>query len=80
MLGQTAIEERIVYIMVKISKQDCVTIEEAVRDAGLSRPALYTYLNVMGIQRHKFPYDRKTYILRADVDRIKEFIQENKAE
>lgn len=60
-----------------IDKKECVSLEYVVETIGRSRQTLYTYMNALGIQRHKFPFDRKTYILKADFQRIRDFVAEN---
>jgi hypothetical protein len=70
--------EAIVY-MAQIRKEDCLTIEEAKDYLGFSKASLYNYMNALGIQRHKFPFDRRTYVLRTDVERIKRFVEGNRS-
>lgn len=77
-IGQTPVEERIVYVMAKVTKEDCLTVDEAAREAGTTRQTLYTYMNVLGVQKYGFPFDRKTYILKEDVEKIKELIAQNR--
>jgi hypothetical protein len=64
--------------MAKITKADCMTVEEAKDYLGCSKATLYTYMNVLGVQRHKFPFDRRSYILKSDIERIKQFMEENR--
>ncbi len=64
--------------MAKITKDDCVTIEQAMSEVGCSRATLYNYMNFLGIQRQKFPFDRRAYILKSDVERIKQFVEGNR--
>jgi DNA invertase Pin-like site-specific DNA recombinase len=61
--------------MDRIHKEECVTIDDAALDLKISRTTLYNYLNFLGIQRHKFPFDRRTYILKPDLERIREFMK-----
>lgn len=60
------------------NKEDCYTIEEAMDILKVSKTTLYGYINFLGAQRIKFPFDRKTYILKLEVDRIKEHIEKIK--
>lgn len=76
MQGQTLVREKIVYLMAK--KEDCYSIDEAVAIVGISRQTLYTYMNVLGIQRSKFPFDRKSYVLKTDIERIKQLVEANR--
>jgi len=55
-----------------------MTIEQAITATGASKASLYNYMNYLGIQRHKFPFDRRSYILKTDIERIKQFIEENR--
>ncbi len=64
--------------MADIAKEDCLTVDQAALDLGISRATLYTHLNYLGIQRHKFPFDRRTYVLKVDIDRVRNFIKENR--
>ncbi len=36
-------------------------------------------LHFLGIQRQRFPYDRRAYILKSDVERIRQFVEENRS-
>lgn len=53
-------------------KSDCFTIEQAMEELHTNKPKLYNYINILGIQRIRFPFDRKTYVLKSDIARIKE--------
>jgi len=64
--------------MAQIEKADCLTMEQAMAEVGVSRGTFYPYLNYLNIQRHKFPFDRKAYILKCDVERVKQFMQKNR--
>lgn len=65
--------------MAKITKDDCMTIEQAMSEAKCSKASLYNYMNFLGIERQKFPFDRRAYIINSDVERIKQFIKENRS-
>ena len=75
MCGQTLAQEP---FMAQISRDECLTIEQAMRETKCSRGTFYTYLNYLQIQRHKFPFDRRAYISKWDLERIKQFITENR--
>lgn len=64
--------------MANIAKEDCLTVDQAALNLGISRASLYTYLNYLGIQRHKFPFDRRTYVLKTDIERVRQFVEENR--
>lgn len=57
-------------------KQDCCTVEEAMERLHVSRTTLYGYINFLRVQRIKFSFDRKTYILKSEVDRIEKYMEE----
>jgi hypothetical protein len=75
MIGQTLMKQEPIVIMAKISKDDCIPLEDAMKAIGKSKATLYNYMNALDIQRHKFAYDRKTYILKGDLDRLLKFIE-----
>ncbi len=64
--------------MADITKEDWLTVDQAARDLQISRATLYTHLNYLGIQRYKFPFDRRTYVLKTDIERVKRFIEANR--
>ena len=65
-------------IMAKVTKDDCMTIEQATLAVGVSKASLYNYMNFLGIQRQKFPFDRRSYVSKSDVERIKQFVEDNR--
>lgn len=65
--------------MTRVTKEDCLTIEQAATEVGCSKATLYNYMNILGIQRIKFPFDRRSYVTKADIERIKQFLEENKS-
>lgn len=77
MSRQTLEEVRITRYMT--NKEDCLTIDQATELVGTTRQTLYTYMNVLGIQRYRFPFDRKTYLLKEDAERIKKLFEENRS-
>ena len=48
-----------------------VTIEDAALEVGVNRSTMYYYLKRFSIEPERFPLDRRTYILRSDLERIK---------
>jgi predicted DNA-binding transcriptional regulator AlpA len=60
------------------NKDECTSIDQAADIAGVSRATLYNYMNVLGVQRIKFPFDRKAYITNSDLERVRKFIEQNK--
>lgn len=61
-----------------IPKEDYLTVDQAALGLEISRATLYTHLNYLGIERHKFPFDRRTYVLKTDIERVKRFIEANR--
>jgi hypothetical protein len=56
----------------RFQQEECVTIDDATLDLKISRTTLYNSQHFSGIQRHKFPFDRRTSILQPDLERIRE--------
>ena len=77
MYEQTLISRSVVR-MQKVNKEDCLTIEQAAAAVGSSKATLYNYMNILGIQRLKFPFDRRTYVMKVDVERMRRFVEENR--
>ena len=65
--------------MAETIKEDCMTIEQATTEVSVSKASLYNYMNFLGIQRQKFPFDRRSYLLKSDVARIKQFVEANRS-
>jgi excisionase family DNA binding protein len=55
-----------------MQQKDYLTYEEAAEYIGCKRSTLYSLVSDMGITTHKFKYDKRRYLTRADVERIKE--------
>lgn len=64
--------------MAQVEKEDCASVDEAANTLRISRATLYNYMNLLGVQRYRFPFNRRTYIMKDEVDRIRKFMQENK--
>lgn len=64
--------------MSELKKTDCISMENALKDLGIVKNTLNSYMNALGIPKHKFPFDRRVYITLSDFERIKRFIEENK--
>jgi hypothetical protein len=60
----------------QVAKSDCLSIDKAVQEIGVSKTAFYKYIKHLGIASHKFPFDRKGYVLKSDVERIRQFTEE----
>lgn len=55
------------------TKEECLTVEEAMAQLQVSKTKLYNDINYLGIQKIRFPFDRRTYILKTEVERIKTY-------
>jgi len=64
--------------MSDVKKVDCISIESSLEELKVSRNTLHTYMNVLGVTKYKFPFDRRNYITKIDFERVRQFIQENK--
>ncbi len=56
-----------------------MTIEQAMSEVKCSKASLYNYMNFLGIERQKFPFDRRAYVLKTDVEHIRRFVEENRS-
>ena len=64
--------------MAEGSKEDYLNVDQAAESLGISRASLYNYMNVLNIQRSRFRFDRRTYVSKADVERIRRFMEEHR--
>jgi hypothetical protein len=72
------LKQEIVIAMSKVNKSDCMSIVAAATSLKVSRATLYNYTNILGMQRIRFPFDRKSYLLNSDVEAIRQFMEQNK--
>lgn len=49
-----------------------LSIDEAAQAIGWNRATLYKWVEELGIKKHKFKLNKKTYIAAADVLRLQE--------
>ena len=75
MIGQTLVERETVMIMQQVTKADCLSIDDAAASLDTSRATLYSYMNMINAQRYRFRLDRKTYITKTDVERIRRLMK-----
>ncbi len=61
------------------TKAECISLQNMLSEIQISKNTLYAYINALGIQRRRFPFDRRIYIKITDFERIKQFIKETKA-
>jgi excisionase family DNA binding protein len=52
--------------------KDYLTYDEAMEVLGVKRSTLHTMIIDQGIQFYKFKYDKRRYLTRADVMRLKQ--------
>lgn len=57
-----------------VRKEECLSIDDAASEVEVSRAHLYNYINFLNIQKHRFPFNRRSYITKEDVEKIKQFI------
>jgi predicted DNA-binding transcriptional regulator AlpA len=58
---------------VVMSEADMLTLEEAEREYGLKRSTLYRWAKRGQVQVYRRPGDRKSYVQRAEVEKLREF-------
>lgn len=56
----------------KEGKKEYLTIDETAQILGWNRATIYKWIEELGIKKHKFKLDRRTYLAHADVQRLKE--------
>ena len=54
-----------------MSEVQYLSLENAGKELGVQRSAMYYYIKQLDIKTKKFPLDRKTYISVVDLERIK---------
>lgn len=53
-------------------EKEYLTINEAAQYLGWNRATVYKWVDQLGIKRHKFKLDRRTYLAFSDVERLRE--------
>jgi hypothetical protein len=53
------------------TQPEYVSLEDASKELGIGRTSLYYSTRALSIETKKFPLDRRTYISRVDLERIK---------
>lgn len=61
--------------MANISREECLTVEQAISALKISKATLYNYMNILDIQSIKFRFERKAFIAKTEVERIREFMK-----
>lgn len=52
--------------------QEYIWVDDAARTLGVNRSTLYYYKKQLNIEHKKFPLDRRKYISKSDLERIRE--------
>jgi len=71
MIGQNLINWEALVAMTQPRKEDCLSIDDAAASLKMSRGTLYSYMNMISAQRLRFFKDKRTYIMKADIERIR---------
>lgn len=48
-----------------------ISLKEAAERLKVTRPSLYHYIEVLKLEKKRFPLDRQTYLKMSDFERIK---------
>ncbi len=48
-----------------------MSMEDVAEGMGVKRSSLYYYVKALGLKKHKFPLDKRVYILVEDFDKLK---------
>jgi hypothetical protein len=57
--------------MIMTTDKEYLTLAEASAEVNCKRGTLYAMMNKLGIKPHQFEMDRKSYLTREEVARIK---------
>lgn len=57
-------------------EEQYISMKEASERLGVTRPALYHYVQVLELETKRFKLDRQTYLKMADFEHIKQLRQE----
>ncbi|EFH86596.1 MerR family transcriptional regulator [Ktedonobacter racemifer] len=55
-----------------IAGQEYLSIDEAAQIIGWNRATVFEWVKELGMEKHKFLRNRKTYLKVSDVERLKE--------
>lgn len=53
-----------------------ISMKEAAERLRVARPSLYHYVEVLKLEKHRFPLDRQRYLKMSDFERIKKLREE----
>lgn len=48
-----------------------ISMKDAAENLGVKRPSLYHYVEVLKLEKHRFPLDRQTYLKMSDYEKIR---------
>ncbi len=48
-----------------------ISMKDAAESLGVKRPSLYHYVEVLKLEKHRFPLDRQTYLKLSDFEKIR---------
>ena len=54
-------------------EKEYLTLDEAAELLGIKRATFWNYMDDLGIESHKFGRDRRRYLSREEVNRLKEY-------
>lgn len=55
-----------------MDQKEFYTIDEAAEYIGWNRATVFEWVKALDIERHRFLRNKKTYLARADVEKLKE--------
>jgi predicted DNA-binding transcriptional regulator AlpA len=48
-----------------------ISMKDAAEKLNVKRPSLYHYVEVLKLEKHRFPLDRQTYLKMSDFEQIR---------
>jgi len=48
-----------------------ISMKDAAERLNVKRPSLYHYVEVLKLEKHRFPLDRQTYLKMSDFEQIR---------
>ncbi len=55
-----------------VGNREYLTIDEAAKAIGWNRATVYKYVDELGMKKHKFRLNRRTYLAATDVEQLKQ--------
>ena len=53
-----------------------ISMKDAAERLNVKRPSLYHYVEVLKLEKHRFPLDRQTYLEMSDFEKIRKLREE----